>query len=928
MTAVPHARRLAACTAASGLATLCAEVLGTRALRPLLGSAGLAQAGAVAGVLGGLGLGAWWVGRAPRAIDARSVLVRVHLGLGALCLVAMDLAHGLAGPVARTLVPLGETHPGLAELLRGLLGLAVTLPPGIAAGSVYPAAVALLGRGAGAGTAWVGALSSFGAALGVLGVTFGLGPRVGVRGSLWVVAGLYLCVSLWARQLPKGIGLSQEVRGPPRSRALLGAAMLAGVASTTWQGVATRLGELSWGPSALCLAVAVAAHVTALGAGEAMVVSRVERVPDPRRALGRALGIAGLLAALAIVPGQSMPWVAQRVLAHGAPPGWRLWTVAFLTVTALALPVVGLLGATMALGARALATGPGDRAGANGALLCAMGAGNVLGAFLTPVALFPWVRLEGAMAVAAGVLLAAGALARGSTWRRSWGFGALALGLAGVGVYRAREHPEAVLTGPFLYAGGEALDLGRVLWRRDGRDATVAVRQDDSGALLLQLNGKVDATSEGDRTTQTVVGIVPALLAREPRDVLVVGLGSGMTADAARSVPGVRTVRVVELLPEVILAARRDFAVANRGVLDAPGVTVETVDAVHYLRGTSRRFDVIVNEPSNPWVAGMSELFTVQALAAARERLRPGGVLGQWFHGYSTDLETVTQIVATFREVFPRAGLVEVAPGQDYLLVGVREPYQLDVDAMLARCEHASVRGRLAEAGVPDAASLVSRFLAGSGGVAAVAGDASALDARDLVLEFRAPGALYHDATAELFGRFARIADQPFAGLSPRGSRYLPALDASEPLREARTHARAMVLRDREGDLPGAITEGELAVGLLPGDLDVRTVLARLYLRRAAGERRARDPGAAELSLVAALELRPRAAERLRALVTHGDLLLRRREARRALARYDEAAALLRATGQRAAWLQRRRAEALILLGAPAQAAEALNEGE
>lgn len=102
-----------------------------------------------------------------------------------------------------------------------------------------------------------------------------------------------------------------------------------------------------------------------------------------------------------------------------------------------------------------------------------------------------------------------------------------------------------------------------------------------------------------------------------------------MTADAARSLPGVRDVTVAELVPEVVRAAREDFAVANRGCLDYPRVRVLAIDAAHFLRGSTARYDVIVSEPSNPWVAGMSDLFTREALRRGARAAQPGRRAGR-----------------------------------------------------------------------------------------------------------------------------------------------------------------------------------------------------------------------------------------------------------------------------------------------------------
>ena len=929
----PPLRRAGLLAALSGGATLAAEVLGARLLRTLLGSAGLALAGTLAGTLGGLGLGAWLAARAlrHRRISPRALLLRACGILWLFATLAPTLSALLATPSARALVALSELSPALGDLARMLLGVALTAAPGALAGAVYPATVALSEGEEAQATAFTGALSSLGAAVFALVAVFVAAPALGVAHTLRgaALAWLLAVVVLWRQPEVLAPQRDPSRAAPPANRAALAALALAGFASTGFNLALTRLAELSFGPSAYALAAATAAHVTALAAGELVAFAWTRRRPvtgeaDARRRWSFALA-AGALAAVGVLPAaMSLPRWTGGFLAGGVRDVTPLWVGAVLGVSALALPVIGAVGVSMAFAARAL----GERGGeGNGRMLGAMAAGNVLGALLTASWVMPALRLEGALAVSAGCLAVGWSLVSAKPLGHK-GIGVVGVAL-GAALLARRVDPAGVLDGPFLYAGSSVLDLGAVVWRRDGREATVAVRRAPAGAVLLQINGKVDATSDGDAATQTVVGLLPVAFATDPRDVLVVGLGSGMTADAARSVEGVRTVRVLELVPEVITAARRDFREANRAVLEDPRVTVRAQDAAHALRGMSESWDVIVSEPSNPWVTGMSDLFTREAFEAARARLRPGGTFGAWFHAYSTDAATVAAIVRTFSEVFPRCTLVEVGAGVDYLLLGGREPWTVDLDVALQRLRASAPRAMLTRAGIDSDAALLARFLSGPRGVRAVGDGGEILRATDLRLEFDAPRRLYRDARAEVFARFARVQDLPLAGLvrdEGAGSTWLRLVERSEPAREAAMHLRRMAIAEDAHDYPAALAAGELAVGLRPADADTRTRLARLYLHRALQRHRGRDPGGAEVDLTTVVELRPYVAERFRALVLLGDLALRRRDHRRALARVDEALGLAAAAGEPAPELYVRRAEALAGLNAPQAAGEALDE--
>ena len=939
------------CALLSGGATLAAEVMGARLLRSMLGSTSMAQTAAVSGVLLGLGLGAWIAGRQLTLglITPRRLLVLSHLALAAFAALAPTLAHSLAAPIAHLLVGADAASALLGNTLRALVGVASTVLPGALAGSAFPALVMAGGWHGGEGTARVGAANSLGAAGAASLATFVLAPALGVSWTVRLAGLAYAAVALVAATSPpnplslQGEGEPEGSRSPspslgpplPEGRGgwgvrstFLGRALV-GVASTAWQLTLTRLGILAFGPSAFALTAALSAHVISLFLGEAAAAAWIARRPHTSApdALSSLCRLGALGAALALPIALALPRMSMHLLSGGAPSTFTLWSSAMGCVLAATLPLVAFVGAALAQGARALEVQGRSPAQSNGAVLLATSVGNGVGAWAVSFGALPLLRLEGTLALSALAMLLAGSLIARRTWWRELVWATLTVAGVLTTLRDARAHPAALLTGPFLYAGAEGLELGRVRWRRDGREATVAVRYDDTGGVLLQIDGKVDATSEGDATTQTVVGLVPTAMARNAGTALVVGLGSGMTADAVRSVPGVRSVTVLELLPEVVIAARGDFARSNHRVLYDPRVRARAADAAQWLRGSAETYDAIVSEPSNPWVAGMSELFTEEFFSAARARLRPGGVMGAWFHAYSTDGETVASVVETFRRVFPRSALVEVSAGQDYLLVGANEPYQLDLDAFFERVESPEARARAERAGIDGRAAWMARFLAGPRGVAAVGEGAEVLSARDLVLEFRAPSLLYRDATAEVFARFARVQDLPLAGLvrdaSPGGT-WLRVLDESEPLREAGAHLRAMVLAERAGAISRAISEGETAAGLVPTDELHRTRLARLYLQRATLRRRGHDPGGAEADLTEALALRPHVSERFRALVALGDLASRRRDGSRAWTRYTEALDIARAAQQPAPELHVRRAEALAILGAQADAAREL----
>jgi spermidine synthase len=169
-----------------------------------------------------------------------------------------------------------------------------------------------------------------------------------------------------------------------------------------------------------------------------------------------------------------------------------------------------------------------------------------------------------------------------------------------------------------------AMKEGReTLFFKEGLHAVVSVLRTPEGDLLLQVNGKTDASARGDAATQLMVGHLPLLLHQSAENVLVIGLGSGMTLGAVQRHP-VKAVDVVEIEPAVVEAGRY-FKEFTGDVLNDPRVDLIVGDGRNHLALTNRQYDVIISEPSNPWVSGQANLFSREFFELAKKHLNRGG---------------------------------------------------------------------------------------------------------------------------------------------------------------------------------------------------------------------------------------------------------------------------------------------------------------
>ena len=278
-----------------------------------------------------------------------------------------------------------------------------------------------------------------------------------------------------------------------------------------------------------------------------------------------------------------------------------------------------------------------------------------------------------------------------------------------------------------------------LLYYRDGPTATVAVQQIES-FRLLKINGKTDASNgPGDVATQLLLGHLPFLL-KDAKRVGVIGWGSGMTVGAVLRHP-VERVDAFEIEPAVIEASRF-FEPLNGQPLEDERVELVLGDARNQLQRGETTYDIIISEPSNPWITGVSNLFTKDFFEIAAKRLEPDGLLCQWFHLYGMSEESTRSLIATFREVFP---YVIAFQDRDLILIGGRNPLELSLDRLAGLYRDPEVQASLVLAEMQYPSDVLASMTLDADGTAAFS-DGTRLNTDDnMYLELQAPRSLYRD---------------------------------------------------------------------------------------------------------------------------------------------------------------------------------------
>jgi spermidine synthase len=302
--------------------------------------------------------------------------------------------------------------------------------------------------------------------------------------------------------------------------------------------------------------------------------------------------------------------------------------------------------------------------------------------------------------------------------------------------------------------------MGRILFHREGPTVTVAVRESGQRLRTLVVNGKPDASTLLDMKTQRLVAHLPLALHPDPKEVLVIGLGSGVSAGAVLRHP-VRRSTVVELSPEVVEASRY-FNPESGAPLDDPRTRLIVTDGRTHIFRTAEKYDVIVSEPTNPWISGVSSLFTREYFERCRDRLTGRGMMAQWLQAYSLPAEDFTSIVRTFRSVFPSATLWKAVAGADYILVGGVGDAALSIENLARAYRLAGVRQECADVEVRDELDLLAHFICGAKGLARIQVD----DRLDL--EFSAPRHVGLGAPDGLMAVLDHISEPLLEHVAPR----------------------------------------------------------------------------------------------------------------------------------------------------------------
>lgn len=723
----------------TGASAMMDEVVWQRYLARLLGGDAAATSVVLAAFLGGLSLGYWAFGRLARRVSwpfRAYALAEAFIGL-----------WGLAFPAIFSLVESAcsglALEPPLGLAFQGF-GLAAVLigPPAVCMGATVPLLTQALSRdleSSGRVHAVLYGVNTAGAFLGAVAAGYVAVPELGLTGSLRLAAAFNLLAACWFWLAPAHSLASAHVQARPSMSAgrasvmaLLILALLNGFQAMGLENVLVRFVALSVGGSTYAFTMVVGMFVLAIAMG-ATLAGRFSRLGLKAMWVNQ-LCIAALL--LLLYPAlDTWPYWTHRLRLVFAPTLAGFWGFQAAGFAALALAAglpAMLIGAAIPLIFNRLRSDLATVGALSGRILCANTLGNLSGSLVAGLMLHPLLNngqiyLLCAVLALFGAWLAAWELSRAARWGTAVAAGCAVALIPSNPAY----DPQRFMVGtfrvqtPLIYSQlppgafyREFLDSAQGLFLEDGPECSAAVvrtpRQPWSpeAPLAIMVNGKSDSSTVADMATLRLLAHLPALLSPDRTRALVIGMGTGVTSGELALYPDVARIGTAEISSSVIKALPL-FGVFTGNVHLDPRHAVLHGDAFRILARSADRWDLIVSEPSNPWVQGVDALFTREFYRLARGRLEPGGLFVQWIHIHDASATVLGSVLQTLKTEFAHVRVFMSQANDLILLASSADIADARLESAAATlASNAAVARSLGEIGLGSLESLLAREIA------------------------------------------------------------------------------------------------------------------------------------------------------------------------------------------------------------------------
>jgi spermidine synthase len=783
----------------SGCAALIYEVVWLQLLQLVIGSSAVSLGVLLGTFMGGMCLGSLLL---PKYVSPREHPLRVYaileIGIGVIGLLAL-FGVPLVGQVYAT-VGGGQGFAGI--LARAILCALCLLPPTMLMGATLPAIARWIGT-TGTGVSWLGffyGANIAGAVAGCLLAGFYLLRVFDMATATYVAVVINLVVAAIGFTLAKSTPYepagdsetADAIASPSRGAALVYVAIaLSGLCALGSEVIWTRVLSLMLGATTYTFSIILAVFLTGLGIGSSIGSFLSRSIQSPRAALGWLQLFAALsIAWTAWMLSTSLPYWPINPWLSTNP--WFNFQLDLVRCFWALLPGSLFWGASFPLALAAVATRGQDPGRLVGVVYAANTVGAIAGALGFSMLTVPFIGTHGAQQVLIALAAIAALIAFGAArvqnlgenhttdgaFARAGSLAALAA-LVVLMLWRVPEIPAG------LVAYGRSLPTRdqtgiNYLYKGEGMNSSIAVSRLPGGIRNFHVSGKVEASSEPqDMRLQRMLGNLPAALHPNPKSVLIVGFGAGVTAGSFVPYSEIEKIVICEIESLIPQRVASYFERENFSVLRDPRVKVFYDDARHHVLTMRDKFDIITSDPIHPWVKGAATLYTREYFELVKAHLNPGGLVTQWVPLYESSLEVVKSEIATFFEVFPNGTVwanLNEGEGYDVVLLGQADDRPLDLDEAqrnLQSAGRAAALVSLQDVGFASLADLLSTYAGHAADLKPWLADAQINRDRNLRLQYLA-GMQNHQYLG------GRIYSQMVSHRQPLGVRVI----ASPALRE------------------------------------------------------------------------------------------------------------------------------------------------
>ena len=771
--------------AGSGCSALIYEVVWYQALQLAIGSTSVSLGVLLATFMGGLCIGSTFF---PRLRIMKGHPLRTY-ALIEISIAVFAVLVQVSMPFINQVYFAGAESGLPGMLLRGVVAAVCMLPPTILMGASLPSIVRWLEASPRA-VAWWGWLyggNTAGAVVGCLLAGFWLLRDFNVMTGTLFAAAINVVVALvslaLAASTPNTIPVSSvetasdaAIETAPVAASNAGlpkwpvyvTIALSGAVALGAEVVWTRLLGYLLLATVYVFAIILAVFLTGLALGTAGGSWLLRKV-NPRNALGwcqimLCLGFAWT--AYTIVNTFHLPFWNDAVLT--TQDGWYMYLLDLKVVATAIFPATLFWGASFPFACAAVSEPGQDSGKTAGGIYAANTLGGIFGALLVSLVLIPGIGTQDSQRVLLIVSALSGLLLLAPSAKKTMGALALAGSIAAAALLAWNIDPtpgELIAYGRFM---GRNQGMSEILYTKEGRNSSVAISRWNNGAIYVNVNGHVEATTEiFDMKLQRMVGHLAAILHPDPKSVLGIGFGAGVSAGTFTRYPGIEHITVCEIEPVIPPASTRFFAPQNYAVKNNPKTRIVYDDARHYLMTTKDKYDIIASDPLDVFVTGTAALYSLEYYESVKRHLNPGGIFTLYVPLYETDELTFKSELATFFKAFPEGSVWSNTRdnlGYDMVFMGQVGPLHIDLDKAQEkydRPDFALVRESLHDIGIESMGDLFSTFTGTSADLNRWVGESPLNTDADLRLSYLAGWGINSDLADYLYRQMLKYRRPP-----------------------------------------------------------------------------------------------------------------------------------------------------------------------